>query len=149
MPSVERDYYSSAASHNEVNVPSLGTYEDSVLPIIEAGLVDFVGPEGGPVLDDFLFVPTPGHSIGHMSIQFSSKEQNAIFAGDVMHSPVQVVRPDINSVFCEFLDQATDSRMKILDHVAQNEALYFGTHFAGHSVGRITKGERGYLWIPE
>jgi glyoxylase-like metal-dependent hydrolase (beta-lactamase superfamily II) len=149
MPSVERDYYSSAASHNEVNVPSLGTYEDSVLPIIEAGLVDFVGPEGGPVLDDFLFVPTPGHSIGHMSIQFSSKEQNAIFAGDVMHSPAQVVRPDINSVFCEFLDQAKDSRMKILDHVAQNEALYFGTHFAGHSVGRITKGERGYLWIPE
>jgi glyoxylase-like metal-dependent hydrolase (beta-lactamase superfamily II) len=96
-----------------------------------------------------LFVPTPGHSIGHMSIQFSSKEENAIFAGDVMHSPAQVVRPDINSVFCEFHDQATASRMKILDHVAQHDALYFGTHFAGHSVGRITRNERGYLWIPE
>ncbi|RBP16795.1 glyoxylase-like metal-dependent hydrolase (beta-lactamase superfamily II) [Roseiarcus fermentans] len=149
IPSVERDYYSSPASHNEANIPSLGTYEDSVLPVIEAGLVDSIGPDGGPVLDYFTFVPTPGHSIGHMSIEFSSNGDRAIFAGDVMHSPIQVVRPDINSVFCEFLDQATESRRKILDHVAQNDALYFGTHFAGRSVGRITRNDGGYLWIPE
>jgi glyoxylase-like metal-dependent hydrolase (beta-lactamase superfamily II) len=44
VPSAERDYYSNPASHNDVNLPSLGTYEDSVLPIIEAGLADFVVP---------------------------------------------------------------------------------------------------------
>jgi glyoxylase-like metal-dependent hydrolase (beta-lactamase superfamily II) len=147
MPSVERDYYSSPASHNDVNIPSLGTYEDSVLPVIEAGLVDFVDPEGGRILDDFTFVPTPGHSVGHMSIRFSSKGQNGIFAGDVMHSPAQVIRPDINSVFCEFLDRAVVSRKTILDYVAENDALYFGTHFAGHSVGHITRDSGGYSWI--
>jgi glyoxylase-like metal-dependent hydrolase (beta-lactamase superfamily II) len=146
MPSAERDYYSSPASHNDVNLPSLGTYEDSVLPIIEAGLVDFVGPQGGNILDHFTFVPTPGHSIGHMSIQFASNGAHGIFAGDVMHSPMQVIRPDINSVFCEFLDQAVDSRRKILDHVAENNALYFGTHFAGHSAGTIIKNDGGYSW---
>jgi len=149
MPAAERDYYASPASHNDVNIPSLGTFEDSVLPILEAGLADFIGPEGGLVLDDFRFVPTPGHSIGHMSIQFASKGQNAIFAGDVMHSPLQVLRPDINSVFCEFLDQATASRGKILEHVADHDALYFATHFAGPSVGRITRKEGAYQWISE
>jgi glyoxylase-like metal-dependent hydrolase (beta-lactamase superfamily II) len=146
MPSKERDYYSSPASHNEVNIPSLGTYEDSVQPVIEAGLVDFIGPEGGRYLDYFTFLPTPGHSIGHMSIVFSSKGANGIFAGDVMHSPAQVKRPDVNSVFCEFLDEAVVSRRKVLDHVANNDALYFGTHFPGSSVGRITHDGANFSW---
>jgi glyoxylase-like metal-dependent hydrolase (beta-lactamase superfamily II) len=146
MPSKERDYYASPASHNEVNIPSLGTYEDSVHPVIEAGLVDFVRPDGGQVLDYFTFLPTPGHSIGHMSIKVSSKGENGIFAGDVMHNPAQVTRPDVNSVFCEFLDDAVASRHKVLEFVADNDALYFGTHFPGTSAGRVARTGAGFSW---
>lgn len=146
MPIKDHKYYASEESHNEVNIPSEGTFEDSVQPVIEAGLVDFIPEDGCKILDDFTWIPTPGHSIGHMSIALSSKGENAIFAGDVMHNPFQVSRPDLNTVFCEFLDDATISRHKILNHAADQNALYFGTHFPSTSVGRISRSGDGFSW---
>lgn len=146
FPRVEQEYYSSTASHNDVNIPSFGVYEDSVRPIIDAGLVDFIDSEGGFFLDRFTFLPTPGHSIGHMSLLLESDNEAAIFAGDVMHHPIQVERPDLNTVFCEFLEQATQSRRHILDLAADNPAMYFSTHFPGSSAGYITRDGEKFRW---
>ncbi len=146
FPRVEQKYYSSAASHNDVNIPSYGVYEDSVQPIIDAGLVDFIDSEGGPFLDRFTFLPTPGHSIGHMSVLLESDNEAAIFAGDVMHHPIQVERPDLNTVFCEFLEQAVQSRRRVLDLAADNPAMYFSTHFPGSSAGYITRDGEKFRW---
>jgi hypothetical protein len=63
-----------------------------------------------------------------------------------MHNPAQVTRPDVNSVFCEFLDEAIASRRKVIDHVVNSNALYFGTHFPGTSAGRITRDVSGFSW---
>jgi glyoxylase-like metal-dependent hydrolase (beta-lactamase superfamily II) len=146
LPRAERDYYASPVSHNEANVPSRGVYEDSVLPVIEAGLVDFVGPEGAHVLDLFEFIPTPGHSIGHMSIGLTSKDARAIFAGDILHHPFQVYRPDLNTVFCEFKDEAIASRAKMLNQFADTGALYLSTHFPGSSAGYVARRDHGFVW---
>lgn len=59
FPRTECDYYASPASHNEANIPSSGVYEDSIAPVLEAGLVDFIEPAGGRYLDLFEFIPTP------------------------------------------------------------------------------------------
>ncbi|UIK01767.1 MBL fold metallo-hydrolase (plasmid) [Rhizobium leguminosarum] len=146
FPRVEADYYGSPASHNEVNVPSLGVFEDSVLPVIEAGLVDFVGPDGGTYLDCFNFIPTRGHSIGHMSIQLASGGETAIFGGDILHHPIQVLRPHLNTVFCEFADEALASRAKILRKLAEDRALYCATHFGGSSTGYVALKDGTYTW---
>lgn len=146
MPAKDQRYYASEESHNEANVPSEGTYEDSVKPVVDAGLADYIPDEGGSFLNDFTWIPTPGHSIGHMSIALSSNGENAVFAGDVMHNPFQVTRPDLNTVFCEFLDDAVTSRRKILDHAADQNSLYFGTHFPSTSVGRIARKAGGFSW---
>src|SRR5699024_3871015 len=114
----EEDYYSSPASHNEVNIPSLGVYEDSVRPIVEAGQAERIANEGGEYLDMFTFHPTKGHSIGHMSIELQSRGENALFCGDVMHHPLQLVRPDWNSVFCEWQDEARASRRWVLEQAS-------------------------------
>lgn len=74
--------------HTVVNIPSLGVYEDSVLPVIEAGLTETIGVGGGEFLDGLVFHPTPGHSIGHMSISLTSCGEEALFSGDVMHHPI-------------------------------------------------------------
>jgi glyoxylase-like metal-dependent hydrolase (beta-lactamase superfamily II) len=147
FPIVERDYYSSAASHNEANIPSLGVYEDSVRPVIDAGLVDYVGRDGGKYLNLFEFIPTPGHSIGHMSIALTSNGQHAIFAGDILHHPFQVYRPDINTVFCEFKEDATNSRQKMLNRFADTGALYLSTHFPRSSAGHVARASDGFRWI--
>jgi glyoxylase-like metal-dependent hydrolase (beta-lactamase superfamily II) len=146
FPLAEEQYYSSPASHNEANIPSRGVYEDSVLPVIEAGLVERIAPEGGTFLDIFEFLPTTGHSIGHMSIKMSSNGETAIFAGDVMHHPAQVLRPEWNTVFCEFPDDARTARRRVLEYVADNNVLYFATHFPGSSAGRVQRKGKGFQW---
>lgn len=146
FPRREAEYYGSPASHNEANVPSRGVFEDSVLPVIEAGLVDFVEPDGGDYLDNFKFIPTPGHSIGHMSIQLTWGNEKAIFGGDVLHHPIQVLKPYLNTVFCEFPGDAAASRERILRGLADDQALYCATHFAGSSAGYVTRADHGYSW---
>jgi glyoxylase-like metal-dependent hydrolase (beta-lactamase superfamily II) len=146
FPRLEAEYYGSSASHNEVNVPSLGVFEDSVLPVIEAGLVDFIEPEGRAYLDHFTFIPTRGHSIGHMSIELASGGKKAIFGGDILHHPTQVLRPHLNTIFCEFPEDALTSRARILRKLAEDRALYCATHFAGSSAGYVSRTDDGYAW---
>lgn len=146
FPRAECDYYASPASHNEANIPSSGVYEDSIAPVIEAGLVDFIEPAGGRYLDLFEFIPTPGHSIGHMSIAVTSRGETAIFGGDVLHSPVQIRHPDLNTVFCEFDDQALASRQSILIRIAESRALYLSTHFPESSGGYVSRTHDGFSW---
>jgi glyoxylase-like metal-dependent hydrolase (beta-lactamase superfamily II) len=37
-----------------------------------------------------LIRPTPGHTQGHVAIQLSANGAEALFTGDLMHSPLQV-----------------------------------------------------------
>ncbi|KML57020.1 beta-lactamase [Burkholderia cepacia] len=142
----EEDYYSSPASHNEVNVPSRGVFEDSVLPIIESGQVERIPNDGGDYLDHFRFHSTKGHSIGHMSIELRSNGHIALFTGDVMHHPLQVWRPDWNSVFCEWQDDARASRRWVLEEAAERRQLLFTPHFAETSAGYVTRQDDRFAW---
>jgi glyoxylase-like metal-dependent hydrolase (beta-lactamase superfamily II) len=142
----EEDYYGSEASHNEVNVPSRSVFEDSVLPIIESGQAERISNDGGDYLDHFTFHPTKGHSIGHMSIELRSKGHSALFTGDVMHHPLQVRRPDWNSVFCEWQEEARASRRWVLEQAAERRLLLLTPHFAETSAGYVAhQGER-FAW---
>jgi glyoxylase-like metal-dependent hydrolase (beta-lactamase superfamily II) len=142
----EEDYYGGPDSHNEVNVPSLGVFEDSVAPIIASGQAERISNDGGEYLDNFVFRPTKGHSIGHMSIELHSKGQAALFTGDVMHHPLQVVRPDWNSVFCEWQDEARASRRWVLEQGAERNLLLFTPHFAETSAGYVTSQGDRFSW---
>ncbi len=104
-------------------------FEDSVLPVIQSGQAEFVKPGGGEILEGIEFLSTPGHSLDHMSISLRSKGEEALFAGDVLHHPLQVLFPQLNSVFCESADAARASRRWALDYAAERQAVYFSTHF--------------------
>lgn len=145
-PKAEEDYYGSPASHNEVNVPSIGVFEDSVAPIVAAERAERIGSAGGNYLDHFTFRPSRGHSIGHMSIELRSKGEEALFTGDVMHHPLQVVRPDWNSVFCEWLEDARASRRWVLELAAERNLLLFTPHFAETSAGYVTRRGDRFAW---
>ena len=120
-----------------------GVYEDSVLPVIDAGLAKEIVVDGTEVVEGLSFLPSPGHSIDHACIRFSSRGEQALFWGDVMHHPLQFVRPDWNSVFCEFPEAARKSRQWAMNHAAETNALVFTTHFAESSVGRVSRvGDR-------
>lgn len=113
-------------------------YDDSIKPLLDAGLAHAVGRSEPPALGDgLLYMPTPGHSPDHASIILASKGECALFGGDVMHHPIQVSFPHWNSTFCEDKQGAEASRRRILEWCAARKAFYFSSHFAGSSAGVI------------
>lgn len=121
-------------------------FADSVEPIVAAGRA--VLTESGPIelVDGLVMHPTPGHSIDHASISLTSRGETALFAGDVLHHPIQVYLPHLNSVFCRSPDQALTSRRWALGFAADNDALFFSSHFAPSSAGRVARDGGGYSW---
>src|SRR5215469_11879086 len=115
-----------------------GVYEDSLRPVIDAGLAQEIVVDGTEAVEGFSFLPNPGHSIDHACIRFTSRGEQALFWGDVMHHPLQFVRPDWNSVFCEFPDAARKARRWAMNRAAETNALVFTTHFAESSAGRVS-----------
>ena len=129
-----------------VRQPAPNVYEQSVAPIIESGLAELIDVGGAEFLDGISFLPTPGHSVDHASIRLRSGGQEALFLGDVMHHPLQVHRPDLRSVYCEFPEASQASREWILSYASENHALCFTSHFAESSAGYVSRGTEGFQW---
>lgn len=118
-------------------------YEDSVEPIITAGLARMVS-DGDEIAPGMTARHAPGHTPGHMYLEVAQGSQSALFTGDILHHPMQVIRPDWNSVYCEDKDQAAETRNLILAHAARNSSRIVPAHFGGaHSIFVERKGS-GY-----
>lgn len=139
----ENDFYSVPANEHPM---SAGVYADSVKPVVDAGQAIFIDRENFEFMDGIVFRPTPGHSLDHMSIVLSAQGEKAIFAGDVMHHPLQVYQPDWNSRYCEDQILARQTRYEILHFAAESRALYLGGHFAGGSAGLVARDGNGFSW---
>jgi glyoxylase-like metal-dependent hydrolase (beta-lactamase superfamily II) len=137
----ERDYFATPEGE-----PRRMVFEDSVLPLIEAQQARVVPDAGEEIVDGIRFLPTPGHSIGHMAIELRSRGETALFCGDVMHSPLQVHRPEWNSTFCLDQSQARASRRWLLEHAVKTGATLFPAHFPETSAGVVNEGPHGFEW---
>lgn len=135
-----------AALGQRVRTPTEGVYGQSVRPVIEAGLAELIAVDGSEVLDGLSFHPTPGHSIDHATLRLRSRGEEALFLGDVMHHPLQVYRPDLRSVYCEFPEPARASRLWALEQAAESGAICFSTHFAESSAGRVRRSGDRFSW---
>ena len=135
------------ASATRLGRRSLGVFEDSMAPVGAAGRVRLIEVDGGEVLDGFRYLPTPGHSIDHASIALTSQGEAAVFGGDVIHHPFEIIDPELVSMFCEFPDAARRSRVRLLEHLVETRALYFSSHFTGSSAGHVVRGETDYHWV--
>jgi glyoxylase-like metal-dependent hydrolase (beta-lactamase superfamily II) len=116
---------------------------DSVHPVVEAGLADFVEP-GRLVTEGVRLEPTVGHTPGHCSVVLTSGGQEAVITGDALHHPLQIVLPHVADNFCWDPEQAEATRRALLDRVADRGALLLGSHFSGPT-GVILKPE-GDAW---
>jgi glyoxylase-like metal-dependent hydrolase (beta-lactamase superfamily II) len=74
-----------------------------------------------------------------MMLRVSSREDRAMFVGDVVHHPAQIYNPEWNSLFCEDPQRARDSRRTVLDEAADTGALFVPAHFGGAHVVRIAR----------
>ena len=126
-------------------VPVPLVYEDSVLPIVEAGQAIIV--EDTHQIDDGMWLePAPGHTPGHVMLNLKSGEERALMSGDVIHHPLQLIRPDWSSRACEDPHLSAVSRTKMLESVADTNTLlcpaHFGSPTMGHVISHATDGFR-------
>lgn len=116
--------------------------EDSLLPVVEAGLVDLVD-DGFHVTDEVWVEPSRGHTEGHMSVMISSQGEEAVITGDLMHHPMQIAHPERGCHFDFDYEAALATRRRFVQRHADRPVLVLGTHFASPSGGYIvTDGER-------
>jgi len=116
---------------------------DSVRPIVEAGLVDWVEP-GHAVTGEVALEPTPGHTPGHSSVRIRSGGREAVITGDLMHHPVQCAHPEWGSSADVDPAEARRTRRAFLEAHAGSAVLVIGTHFAGPHAGRIARQGGAY-----
>jgi glyoxylase-like metal-dependent hydrolase (beta-lactamase superfamily II) len=103
-------------------------YADSIAPVLDRAVLW----EDGYRLDANLALEAaPGHTPGSSIVRLVSGTERAVFVGDILHSPVQILRPDCNSCFCEDPEQAAATRRGLLDRAADNSELVVPAHFAG------------------
>ena len=139
----ECDHWADPA--NQKDPVNAGVFKDSVLPILEGGLAELVDG-AGMIGDELTIDPSPGHSPGHVAILLRSRGDQAIFSGDLMHQPVQIVYPDWNSCFCADAEMARSSRKRILELCVEHRAMLFPAHFGGSHAGFVTKDSKGFHW---
>ncbi len=111
-------------------------YEDSILPVIEAGLTEIV--DGDYAIDDWVrLVPTPGHTPGHVCVEVASRGARAVMSGDLMHHPVQCAEPGWSSCFCVDAEYSRQTRKAFLAEHAESGALVLPAHFPTPTAGHI------------
>lgn len=125
-----------------------GAYAESVLPVYEAGLVDFIDDE--PQLECGLRVERmPGHTPGSLHYRLVSGGEEGVFCGDIMHSALQVRLPQVNTWIDHSPAQARASRELFLARAAESGALVMPTHFGFPHCGHIRREGDGFRFDPE
>ncbi|MET0337999.1 MAG: MBL fold metallo-hydrolase [Caulobacter sp.] len=118
-------------------------FADSVKPILDAGLADFVEPTH-QICEEVDLVPTHGHSPGHVSVRIRSKGEQAFITGDMAHSPAQLAHPEWATVLDTDPEESTRTRHRIWSTYAGTPTLIIGTHWGGPTAGHINRDGEVY-----
>ena len=95
--------------------------------------------------------PAPGHTPGNVVVNLSSGSDRAVLSGDVIHHPVQLVRPEWSSRACEDVVQSAATRRALIERYVNTDTLIAPAHFASPTMGHIiSRGDAfGYRLIGE
>jgi glyoxylase-like metal-dependent hydrolase (beta-lactamase superfamily II) len=126
-------------------------YEDSVTPILDAGLATVWDGDSYRLDENLLIEAAPGHTPGSTVLTLESEGDRALFVGDLMHSPVQAVATDTASCFDEDPARAADTRRRIVGRAAETSSLLIASHFVGGEALEITREGDDFVfagWTP-
>jgi glyoxylase-like metal-dependent hydrolase (beta-lactamase superfamily II) len=151
FPEADVEYWNPANRHRFPDMigesVNQGFFDDSVRPILDRSLADIVA---GTVdlADGIRLDPNPGHTPGCQTLTLTDGSARAMFVGDVLHHPLQILNPGWNSIFCEDAAQARAARRHVLARAADEGAILVPAHFAGDHAVRITRTAAGFAPAP-
>ena len=150
MPAADFHHWNPANNPAVAGGVNENAYEDSVAPVHEAGQVRLWEDEHR-IDANLRLVAAPGHTPGHAVLVLESGGDRALFAGDIVHTPLQLRHHEHSSCFCEDPVRAHATRRRWLDWAADNRALVLPAHFSGRSALEIERHGEGYgirEWAP-
>jgi glyoxylase-like metal-dependent hydrolase (beta-lactamase superfamily II) len=117
---------------------SAAVYAESIEPILRAGQAR-IWDDAYTIDEHLRLTLTPGHTPGHGMLTLESGGDRAVFVGDLLHAPVQVLEPDMSSCFCHDPAASARSRRAVLEWAADHLALVVPAHFGGAGAVEIDR----------
>ena len=123
--------------------------EDSVIPVVDAGLAEIVSDDDYAIEDGVWIEPLEGHTPGHSGLHVKSNGVEAVFTGDMLHHVLQVAQPSWEIAVTVNKKLAGETRRAFLERYADTDTRVVPTHFrspraAGSSIG--TDGSATSRW---
>lgn len=87
--------------------------------------------------EDLLYIPTPGHTLGHSSLVFKTDDFDIIFAGDSSYDQEQVLNGELPGANTDY-SKTAETYQKLLTYASMRKAIYLPTH-DGNSGQRLLK----------
>ncbi|WP_190287630.1 MULTISPECIES: MBL fold metallo-hydrolase [unclassified Rhodococcus (in: high G+C Gram-positive bacteria)] len=108
-----------------------GVFEDSVLPLVQHGLVDLWDGDTCTVDSNIVLISTPGHTPGNAIVSLDTGVGEVLLVGDLLHNALQLERPHLHSCFDEDSSIASVSRRAVLARAATEGAIVMPNHVGG------------------
>jgi glyoxylase-like metal-dependent hydrolase (beta-lactamase superfamily II) len=123
-----------------------GSYEDSILPVIRSGQALLV--DSNHQIDDCVRMEAAyGHTPGNIVVHVENSMEHAVLCGDVIHHPVQLVKPLWSTNFCYDPVLSCQTRMKLLETYSDTKTAILPAHFHSPDYGCIERYGSGFRFI--
>ena len=140
MPRADFEFWDPANHPGLTGGVNENAFEDSVAPVHAAGQVQLW--EDTHIIDANLRLrAAPGHTPGSSVVTLASGADRALFAADILHTPLQVMETGHSSCFCEDPAAALATRRELLGWAADHHALVLPAHLSGR--GALEVEHRG------
>ena len=118
--------------------PGNAHLSECAAPLMEQGRARLV--KGETAIDEHLvYIPTPGHTPGHVAIGIASQGERGVVVGDASHHPAQLIHPDWSPSFDWDREMSAKTRDTLFDRAIDEERVWFAGHWEHPGIGRLVR----------
>jgi glyoxylase-like metal-dependent hydrolase (beta-lactamase superfamily II) len=103
---------------------------------------------GDDVVTGLRIIATPGHTQGHVSLELAGGDGLIVGADALTHPLISFQHPEWRPTADHVLNQAVETRRKLLDRLATDRSKLIGFHLPYPGVGTVESKDAGYRFVP-
>ncbi len=154
MSKVEHEFWTGNPDLSKVGLPDdtkkdfVAAAQKHIAAIKSSGKKLHLVDGSAKVFSELTFVPTPGHTPGHMSFVLRDGKEELFILADLAHNHVLMfANPTWGPVFDTDPDVAAATRAAIFDRLAANRSLVMAFHLPWPGLGHVRRDGKGYEWV--
>ncbi|MFF9490624.1 MBL fold metallo-hydrolase [Streptomyces sp. NPDC014676] len=151
MSRADFDFWNPASGHAPRFADTGTKFNDSVLPVRQAGQAVLWEGDSHRIDEDLVLELAPGHTPGSAVLRLESGTDRALFVGDVIHTPLQMIEPDHDICVSEDQAEAARSRRRVLEQAAETNSLVVPAHLGGAGAAEVVRSNGTFSikrWAP-